>query len=471
MSEGVANPLGPEAYRRIARILAAETSDFNELVRLAGLDPTRDFRHADLAGTSMTGADLRGFDFRYSDFRSVDLTDASIAGARFEHADLTGTDLTKARGVGEAAFALAVIQDAPFAPELVVIPTGSFLMGSTEAERQWAVAQGALSDWVRCEQPQHQVRIAYPLAVGRYPVTFEEYDHFAKVSDRKAPDDEGWGRGRRPVVNVSWHDAKAYVEWLAAETGQPYRLLSEAEWEYACRAGTTTHHWWGHEIAPDNANYGKIVGETSEVGSYRPNTWCLHDMNSNVWEWVEDCWNKTYDHAPDDGRARTRGDCQHRVFRGGSWKSVSGIVRAAYRNRDESEHRENNVGFRAARALMASRSQNHPLLVLIVATSRDESLERKIRQILTESDLRIVVSIDRIDKEHWTIKQRYDAILLLDGGKWQGKVWVAAAMLGKRVPLAIVDTSPVPVPNRDSRVFRAESPTFKRDLQDWLRTL
>lgn len=241
--------------------------------------------------------------------------------------------------------------DAPWCPELVVVPPGSFLMGSTEAERQWAVALGAASEWVKCEQPQHLVRIDHLLAVGRYPVTFHEYDHFAQAAGREPLHDEGWGRGRRPLINVSWHDAKAYIEWLVAETGHPYRLLSEAEWEYACRAGTSTRHWWGDESTPERANYGSSVGRTSEVGGYAANPWSLYDMNGNVWEWTEDCWSENYSGAPDDGRARTRGDRSLRVIRGASWKSKPGIVRAAYRNRHKSVDRENNIGFRVVKTL------------------------------------------------------------------------------------------------------------------------
>jgi formylglycine-generating enzyme required for sulfatase activity len=174
--------------------------------------------------------------------------------------------------------------DEPWCPEMVVIPPGEFMMGSTEAERQWAVEQGAGREWVDAEKPQHLVRIAYPLAVGRFPVTFEEYGHFARTAGRAQPDDRGWGRGPRPVINVSWEDAKAYVEWIAAETGQPYRLLSEAEWEYVCRARTTTRYWWGDEITAENANYGRKVGKTSEVGSYSANDFGLYDTHGNVWE-------------------------------------------------------------------------------------------------------------------------------------------------------------------------------------------
>jgi hypothetical protein len=260
-------------YRRIARLLAADTSDFNELVRVAELDPAKDFRHADLAGGSMVGADLRGFDFSFSDFRDVDVTGASIAGARFERADLAGTDLSKAKGLGEAHLELAIIQDAPFAPELVVvIPTGSFVMGSLEDEPERLELEG----------PQHSVTFARPFALGQYPVTFEEYDHFCEGTRREPPPDEGWGRGRRPVINVSWEDAQAYCGWLTEQTGQGYRLPSEAEWEYACRAGTTASFWTGKAIGADRANYaanfsnvygrkGEHRGHTTPVDSFEAN--------------------------------------------------------------------------------------------------------------------------------------------------------------------------------------------------------
>ena len=191
--------------------------------------------------------------------------------------------------------------DAPWCPEMMVIPPGEFITGSTEAEK---------------ERPQHPVRIAYRLAVGRYPVTFEEYGHFARSTGRAQPGDEGWGRGRWPVINVTWEDAKAYVEWLAVETVQGYRMLSEAEWEYACRDGTVSRYWWGNEITPENANYGKNLGKTSEVGSDPANPFGLYDMQGNVWEWVEDRWHDFYNGAPNDGSAWTAGNDPRRVVRG-----------------------------------------------------------------------------------------------------------------------------------------------------------
>ncbi len=237
--------------------------------------------------------------------------------------------------------------DAPWCPELVVIPPGEFLMGSNEAERQWAVSQGAKPEWLEPEQPQHRVRIAYPLAVGRYPITFEEYGRFCEQTRRQLPGDEEWGRGRRPVINVSWDDAKAYVEWLAAETGQPYRLLTEAEWEYACRAGTTTRYWWGDDVSKDKANYEG--GRTSEIGSYPASPFGLYDMQGNVWEWVEDRWHGNYEGAPADGAAWLEGNDSGRVVRGGSWIVAPWNLRAAYRGGFGTDVRYPYIGFRVAR--------------------------------------------------------------------------------------------------------------------------
>ena len=231
------------------------------------------------------------------------------------------------------------INDEPWCPELVVIPSGTFMMGYEEG-------------------PQHEVRIGHRFAVGRYPVTFEEYDRFARETGRGRSDDQNWGRGRRPVIDVSWDDTQAYVKWLSKETGQPYRLLSEAEWEYACRAGTTTRYSWGNDLpTPKQANFGSNVNKTSEVGSYPPNPWGLYDMPGNVWEWVEDCWNESYEGVPKDGSPWTSGDCSRRVLRGGSWFNGPGYLRSAYRLRYIiSGLRNLNVGFRVARTLSRSES-------------------------------------------------------------------------------------------------------------------
>jgi formylglycine-generating enzyme required for sulfatase activity len=215
-------------------------------------------------------------------------------------------------------------------------------MGSPEDE-EWRLVH---------EGPQHEVTIAYRFALGRHPVTFEEHDRFTEATGRERPGDESWGRGRWPVVSVSWEDAQAYVAWLRLETGRPYRLPSEAEWEYACRAGTTTRYSWGNEITPENASCGGNVDSTTEVGSYPANPWGLYDMHGNVREWVEDCWNDSYQGSPADGRALLSGDCARRVVRGGSWNDKPENLRSAYRYWDEPDYRYGIIGFRVARTLL-----------------------------------------------------------------------------------------------------------------------
>jgi formylglycine-generating enzyme required for sulfatase activity len=215
------------------------------------------------------------------------------------------------------------------------------------------------------EEPQHLVTFAQPFAVGAFAVTFDEWD--ACVADGGCdgyrPSDQGWGRGRRPVINVSWHDAKAYVEWLSRKTGRTYRLLSEAEREYAARAGTTTPFWWGSSISTEQANYdGKLVygrgakGEyrqrTVPVDSFRPNPWGLYQVHGNVLEWTEDCSNNDYNGAPSDGSAWTRGDCSRRVLRGGSWYFSPDFARSAFRVRLYSANRTNTQGFRVGRTII-----------------------------------------------------------------------------------------------------------------------
>jgi formylglycine-generating enzyme required for sulfatase activity len=225
-------------------------------------------------------------------------------------------------------------------PEMVTLAAGSFRMGSPEGVGDYD------------EKPQHEVTIGYRFQIGRYPVTFDEYDRFAEATGRTKPGDRGWGRKRRPVIYVSWHDAKAYVAWLSEETGRDYRLPSEAEWEYACRAGTETAYSCGEDICDKDANFHQKVGKTTEVGSYPPNPWQLYDMHGNVWEWVEDVWHENYKDAPADGSAWTfDGDQNGRVLRGGSWDDHPRIVRSASRFRLGSGIRINFLGFRLARTL------------------------------------------------------------------------------------------------------------------------
>ena len=242
--------------------------------------------------------------------------------------------------------------DAPWCPELVVIPAGRFVMGSPEYE------EGRLPR----EGPEHEVTFAHPFALGRYPVTFEEYDHFCAETGREKPNDQGWGRGRRPVINVSWEAAQAYCAWLGGRTGQLYRLPSEAEWEYACRAGTTTPFWTGATISSEQANYDakdtygpgrkdEYRKKTTPVDTFPENPWGLHDMHGNVWEWCEDCWNDSYVRAPEDGSAWLQGSCSFRVVRGGAWYSGPSFLHSAGRSWFGPDDRGNYLGFRVSRAL------------------------------------------------------------------------------------------------------------------------
>jgi formylglycine-generating enzyme required for sulfatase activity len=235
----------------------------------------------------------------------------------------------------------AVFRDCAECPEMVVLPGGTFLMGSPPDE------EGRYAD----EGPRHQVRVA-PLALGKHEVTFAEWDACVAAGGcAHTPEDAGWGRGRRPVIDVSWENAQQYVAWLSRKTGEAYRLPTEAEWEYAARAGTTTRYWWGNNITPEDANYGSRVGKTTEVGSYPANPWGLHDMAGNVWEWVADRWHESYEGAPADGSAWVEGGSSGRVVRGGSWGLEPGSLRSANRLRSEPVIRFHALGFRVARAL------------------------------------------------------------------------------------------------------------------------
>ncbi len=228
-------------------------------------------------------------------------------------------------------------------PEMVVIPAGSFRMGCLSND----------SGCVNRGKPVHEVRIPVAFALSVHEVTFDDYDRFTYPNK---VDDEGRGRGSRPAIKVSWDDAKEYVAWLSGETGADYRLPSEAEWEYAARAESTTKYSWGNEIGSNRANcHSDHCGDqwkfTSPVGSFRPNGFGLYDMHGNVWEWVEDCWNVSYSGAPSDGSPWLRGDCAKRVLRGGSWINEPWYLRAASRLRNTTGSRSDYDGFRVARTL------------------------------------------------------------------------------------------------------------------------
>ena len=248
-------------------------------------------------------------------------------------------------------------------PEMVVIPAGSFLMGSPDP-----TGVGFSN-----AKPLHSVRIS-SFEMSKYEVTFEEYDAFTDAIGRERAYDAGWGRGRRPVINVSWYDAVAYTQWLSSQTGENYRLPSEAEWEYAARAGSTTRYSWGNSIGRDRANCEDCGSQwddkqTAPVGSFSANRWGLHDMHGNVWEWVQDCWHWDYKGAPADGSAwfeSEAGDCgtrrglfgiveakTGRVLRGGSWGSSREFyLWSEFRENSDSTiiGGINGIGFRVVRS-------------------------------------------------------------------------------------------------------------------------
>ena len=210
-------------------------------------------------------------------------------------------------------------------------------------------------DCLDYEKPVHEVRVE-SFELGKYEVTFEEYDRFTAATGRERADDEGWGRSRRPVINVPWSDAVAYTKWLSEKTGERYRLPSEAEWEYAARAGSETSYSWGNEIGRDRANCF-VCGdqweiETALVGSFRPNGWGLYDMHGNVREMVQDCWNRNYQGATADGTAWETGDCSWRVTRGGSWAGRPVLLRSARRLGTRATDGNPDVGFRVAQTII-----------------------------------------------------------------------------------------------------------------------
>jgi formylglycine-generating enzyme required for sulfatase activity len=223
---------------------------------------------------------------------------------------------------------------------MVVVPAGSFDMGSS-------------TDY---EDPLHRVTIAKSFAVGRYEVTFDEWDRCAEEKGCTAqPEDRTWGRGARPVINVSWMDANAFAAWLSKKTGHTYRLPTEAEWEYAARGGSNSPFWWGRDVGSRQANCRECATgggqQTANVGSYPPNPFGVYDTAGNAAEWVEDCWNDNYRGAPTNGSAWTSGQCQLRVLRGGSYDSPAKAVRSTARFRYDSNVRYSNNGFRVVREL------------------------------------------------------------------------------------------------------------------------
>jgi len=232
-------------------------------------------------------------------------------------------------------------------PTMIVIPAGKFMMGSNIDDK------GSYHE----ESPQHVVTIDRPFAVAKFAVTFAEWDSCTDAGACPRAPDDGWGREDRPVIEVSWAEAKSYVAWISRVTGKNYRLLSEAEFEYAARAGTVTGYPWGNEIGEGNANC-KACGShwdgkgPAPVGSFKPNAFGLYDMHGNVYTWCEDVWHDSFIMAPSDGSSwEHNGDARRRVVRGGSWYDPPDLLRSAARGGNDVNFRVGIVGFRIARAL------------------------------------------------------------------------------------------------------------------------
>ena len=231
-------------------------------------------------------------------------------------------------------------------PLMVAVPPGEYAMGSSSSDRK------LLGGEYETELPSRSVTVRR-FAVGVHEVTFSQWDAcYREEGCSHKPLDNGWGRGNRPVIDVSWNDAKQYVQWLSKKTEKTYRLLSESEWEYVARAGTKDPFHTGSTISTRQANFGNSQRRTIEVGRLANNRYGLHDVHGNVWEWVQDCWHGNYRGAPNDGSAWTQGgDCGKRVYRGGSWKDGSNYARSAYRWGADIRQRAGNIGFRVARDL------------------------------------------------------------------------------------------------------------------------
>jgi formylglycine-generating enzyme required for sulfatase activity len=270
-------------------------------------------------------------------------------------------------------------------PEMVVAPEGEYMMGSREDE----------PDGTSSERPQHRVKISQRFAVGKLKVTRDEFEKFVNETGYSTGDkcftlednkpEERTGRsfrspgfeqeGKHPVVCINWDDAKAYVAWLSKKTGKLYRLLSESEWEYVARAGTKTPFWWGSSISTDQANYdgsstygsgsrGQYRQKTVPAEMFKPNPWGLYQVHGNAFEWVEDCWNETYQYAPSDDGIRMAGNwpgrtdsdyraggCSRHVRRAGAWNFAAKMLRSAYRDSRPALTRASNLGMRVARTL------------------------------------------------------------------------------------------------------------------------
>ena len=230
------------------------------------------------------------------------------------------------------------LRDSSAGPAMIAIPAGGFWMGSPESEAER-----------NSNEDRHRVLIARPFAIGPYAVTFDEYDRYCTDRGSTKPGDSNWGRGNRPVINVSWVDALNYTEWLSVQTAQNYRLPTEAEWEYAARAGTETAFWWGNEISEDQANYDWKRNQTVPVNQFQPNPWGLYQVHGNVWEWTGSQYDANYGMA--EMLCINKNIGGPLSVRGGAWVSRPAWVRSALRTGNVAVSWDIGLGFRLARSL------------------------------------------------------------------------------------------------------------------------
>lgn len=353
--------LRPLASLANLRRLDLATTSVEELAPLAGL--TR-LEELDLSRTEVKSlAPLKNLPaLRHLALDGLDIRDFAVAGRPGQITLLSDPQPVPAGIVPRAG---QTFRDCPECPQMVVVPAGRFIMGSPAAE------QGRGKD----EGPPHAVTIPKAIAVGRYEVRFDEWVLCVRDGACRAVSDSGFGRGARPVINVSYGDAQAYAQWLSKKSGKSYRLLSEAEWEYAARAGTSTARFWGE--GPDQACAHANVGDqtlkpelapevataltfhdcsdgqpySAPVGAYQPNAFGLYDMIGNVWEWVEDCYHAVYGNVPSDGKASIKDKCEAYVVRGGGWFNGPEDARSAFRDGYPPGGRGSDLGFRLARTL------------------------------------------------------------------------------------------------------------------------
>ena len=367
--------MGNDMERRIQAVLDEPNLPFSALSRLAGLHPGRHWRGANLRGVEFGDDNLHGFDFRLADLRGAKLSRAQgLRVEMFFEAVLDATtelppELRNQLWPPRTALArwrepIPGLPEEAW-PEMITLPVGSFLMGAPETE----------TDSEDDERPQREVTVLGPIAIGRCALTFAQWDGamatgFSPASSATRMNDRGWGRGDRPVINVSWEDAQAYCAWLNERLGLwrgTYRLPSEAEWEYACRAGTETPFSFGETISPAQANYdgnhaygrgqqGEYRRQTVTVGSLPANCWGLHEMHGNVWEWCEDAYGP-YPDRPTDTAPLSHAKKSAHILRGGSWPVDPKYLRSASRYR-YTPGRRFFIGFRLARTLGNGQTQN-----------------------------------------------------------------------------------------------------------------